>query len=468
VGRRQPEPKGGIISAVVPGSIAEELELCAGDVVLAIDGVPLRDTIDYRFAIAESSMALLVRTADGETLYEIEKDPDDDLGILFDDPLFDRIRTCNNACTFCFVVQMPRGMRKTLYVKDDDYRLSFLYANFITLTNLSESDWQRLHTQHLSPLYISVHATDPVVRARLLGRPTSPDVLAQIARLGDMGIHVHTQVVVCPGVNDGAVLARTIEDLAALFPVVQSIGVVPVGVTRCRYNHTMPQQIETTALRCYTPAEAAATLDMVLAYGERYHDRLGSRLVYPADEFFLLCGREIPAAPFYEEAPQYFNGIGMTRDFLDTWARVADNFPPSPAPSPHIALVCGTLIAPVLRPLAAYLATRGGWSVEVVAVVNQFFGEQVTVSGLLTGHDVLAALPQGRYHHVILPRTMFDHTGLHTLDDMRPQHIAQETGATVTIAGYPDELVALFAQMPPAQQLESRFGSWAISEEITV
>ncbi len=467
MGQRQSKTMGGTISAVLPGSIAADLDLQPGDVVLSIDGSSLRDIIDYRFAIAESSIELLVCTAAGDMLYEIEKDPDDDLGIEFDDPLFDRIRTCNNQCTFCFVVQMPRGMRKTLYVKDDDYRLSFLYANFITLTNLEESDWQRIQTQHLSPLYISVHATDTTVRGRLLGRSTLPDVRAQIARLGALGIQVHTQVVVCPGINDGAVLGATMEDLAGLFPVVQSIGVVPVGLTRCYWNHTMPRQ-QTPALRCHTPAEAAQTLDMVLAYGQTYHREWGNRLVYPADEFFLLSGRDIPAAPFYDDYPQYFNGIGMTRDFLDMWASLGPDIPPAPIPSPRIALVCGTLFAPVLRQSAAHLARAGGWSMDVVAVPNQFFGEEVTVSGLLTGQDVVATLRSGRYDYLILPRTMFEYTGVYTLDEMSLSHIAHETATIAMVAGHPDELFAILQQLPPAHQTGVGGIPSAVPEELMV
>ena len=203
----------------------------------------LRDVIDYRFATADERIELLVRRDDQETIYEIEKDPDEDLGIEFVEPLFDRLRTCNNKCPFCFLTQMPKGMRKSLYLKDDDYRLGFLYGNFVTLTNLTEDDWQRIEEQHLSPMYVSIHATDRALRAVMLGKPDVPDVLDQICRFGELGIDVHTQIVALPGINDGAALHESIQQLAALHPIVQTIAVVPVGLTKYRFEGKRPQTI---------------------------------------------------------------------------------------------------------------------------------------------------------------------------------------------------------------------------------
>src|SRR5690349_87971 len=228
--------EGGAVASIVPGSIAAELGLLPGDMILAVGQQQLRDVIDYRFAIADERIELLVRRDDQETIYEIEKDPDEDLGIEFVEPLFDRLRTCNNKCPFCFLTQMPKGMRKSLYLKDDDYRLGFLYGNFVTLTNLKEEDWQRIEEQHLSPMYVSIHSTDRALRAVLLGKPDVPDVLDQIRRMGTMGIVVHAQIVATPGLNDGAALHQSIGDLAALYPVVQTIAVVPVGLTKYRFT----------------------------------------------------------------------------------------------------------------------------------------------------------------------------------------------------------------------------------------
>src|SRR5262245_49767227 len=235
--------EGGVIAGIVGGSIAAELGLQPGDLVCAVGERRLRDVIDYRFATAEERVELLVRRGDEETIYEIEKDPDEDLGIAFVEPLVDRLRTCNNKCPFCFLTQMPKGLRRSLYLKDDDYRLGFLYGNFVTLTNLKEQDWERIAEQHLSPMYVSIHATDRALRAILLGKPDVPDVLDQIRRLGALGITVHTQIVATPGLNDGAALHQSIRDLAALYPVVQTIAVVPVGLTKYRFSGKAPQSI---------------------------------------------------------------------------------------------------------------------------------------------------------------------------------------------------------------------------------
>jgi len=231
------------VVSIAPGTIAAQLGLLPGDLILAVGDRRLRDVIDYRFAIADERIELLVRRGEEETIYEIEKDLDEDLGIEFLEPLFDRLRTCNNKCPFCFLTQMPKGMRKSLYLKDDDYRLGFLYGNFVTLTNLTEDDWQRIEVQHLSPMYVSIHATDRALRAVMLGKPDVPDVLDQIRRFGELGIDVHTQIVALPGINDGAALHQSIEQLAALFPIVQTIAVVPVGLTKYRFDGKRPQTI---------------------------------------------------------------------------------------------------------------------------------------------------------------------------------------------------------------------------------
>lgn len=477
-----------MISQIVPGSIAAELGLKPGDVVVAVGDLRLRDVIDYRFAVAEEEIELLVRGSQGEMVYVIEKDPDEDLGIEFTEPLFDRLRTCNNKCPFCFLTQMPKGMRKTLYLKDDDYRLSFLYNNFVTLTNLNEADWQRIEQQRLSPMNVSIHATDRGLRAVLLGKSDVPDVLAQIRRLGAAGITVHTQVVACPGVNDGAALHRTVQDLAALYPAVQSIAVVPVGLTKFRFMgkrpqtiraaiqvHETPEWIDTNwerqplwseappagaplhdpelgfcsrlgaatdvPLRCYTPAEAAQVIDLLQPYTERFARELGLHLVYPSDEFYILCERELPPADFYDGMPQYSNGVGMTRDFLDLWAKAQRRLPARIAQPTSLALVCGTLIAPVMQRVADRLNRVAGLAVQVLPVVNQFFGETVTVSGLLTGQDVVPALRASGCERAVLPRVMFDHQGVRTIDEYSPQRIAEEAGLPVMVAGDPDELV---------------------------
>lgn len=489
---------GGTIASVAAGSIAAELGLLPGDVVVAVGGRRLRDVIDYRFQIADECVDLLVERGNEQTIYEIEKDPDEDLGIEFVEPLFDRLRTCNNKCPFCFLTQMPKGLRRSLYLKDDDYRLGFLYGNFVTLTNLAEEDWLRIEEQRLSPMYLSIHATDRTLRAVLLGKPDVPDALEQIRRLGAIGCAVHTQIVALPGINDGAALHQSIRDLAALYPIVRSIAVVPVGLTKYRFTgkrpqsiraaihiHETPEWIDTNwerqplwdetigkqpsaaigayappavvdealgycarqivaadvPMRCYRPDEAARLIDAVEPYQKRFRRELGLGLVYPSDEFYLLCGRELPSAAAYDDMPQYSNGIGMTRDFLDGWARAQRRLPASLPNPAALTLVCGTLIAPVLQTVVSRLNRVGNLEAHMLPVVNQFFGETVTVSGLLMGQDVAPVLRASGARRALLPRVMFDHTGTRTLDEYSLDQIAAESGVAVTIASEPDEIV---------------------------
>jgi NifB/MoaA-like Fe-S oxidoreductase len=492
--------EGGIIAAVAPDGIAADLGLAPGDVIVSVGGQRLRDVIDYRFLIAEERVEILVRSGGEERLFEIEKDADDDLGVEFAEPLFDRLRTCNNKCPFCFLTQMPKGFRKTLYLKDDDFRLSFLYNNFVTFTNLSEDDWQRIERQRLSPMNISVHATDPFWRAVMLGKQDVPDVRQQIRRLGAMGVDVHSQIVACPGANDGEVLRQSIEDLVALHPIVQSIAVVPVGLTKYRFDGKRPSSIKAAIqvhetsewidtnwerqplweerrsggaeersaaplhdpelgfcsrlgaatdipLRTFTAEEAAAVIDLIEPIGARCREELGVTFVYPSDEFYILAGRPVPAADRYDDMPQYSNGVGMVRDFLDTWAKARRRLP-ARLPQPlSLALVSGALVGPLMGQVAARLAKVEGLVAAPLPVTNVFFGETVTVSGLLTAQDVIPALRAWKAGlaapataRALLPRVMFDFKGERTIDDYSLQRIAEESGVPVALAGDPDEL----------------------------
>jgi len=421
---------GGIIASLEPGSIAEEVSLRAGDEVLAINGHPLRDVVDYRFYGAEESLEILVRQDGEEVIYEIERDYDEDLGIEFTAPTFDGIRTCHNHCPFCYLKGMPPGLRPSLYVPDDDYRLSFLFGNFVTLTNLDEGDWDRLAEQRLSPLYVSVHATDLALRRRLVSNSSAPDVLEQIHQLAALGIQVHTQIVLVPGWNDGDHVERSIADLAALYPAVQSIAVVPVGLTRYHRGR----------LRLYTPGEARAILAQIAPWQADFRRRCGVSLVYPADEWYLLAGQTVPAAGAYDGFPQMENGVGLVRLFLDEWRDVLPDLR-GLQDLGGLTVVCGMLIAPLMRQVAGELLALTGASVDVQPVVNEFFGETVTVSGLLTGRDVIAAL-RGRNlgDLVLLPRAMFDAAGEHTLDDLRLDDIQAALGVRVATAGMATEL----------------------------
>lgn len=413
----------GVVQRVEPGSIAAELEIAPGDEIVSINGHVLRDVIDYRFYGAEEDLEMLVRRGDEETLFEIERDYDEELGIEFVQPTFDDLRRCDNNCSFCFIKGMPSGLRRSLYVKDDDYRYSFLFGNFVTLTNLSDEDWTRIAEQHLSPLYVSVHATDPDLRRHLLGNPRAPAILPQLHQLRDYGIEVHTQLVLTPGENDSARLSQTVAELADLFPAVLSVGIVPVGLTRFQRG----------CGRVYRPDEAGPILDRVEAWQTEFKQRFGTKWVYASDEWYLLDGRAVPSAGDYDGFPQLENGIGLVRLLLDDWMEIRSQLTFSPA-SPT-TLVCGELIAPVLQKLAGELDMLQGTPVQVLPVANEFFGRQVTVSGLLTGQDVRRALqreqPAGR---VFLPRSMFDDKGQVTLDDLTLRDIGADLAVELALA----------------------------------
>jgi putative radical SAM enzyme (TIGR03279 family) len=327
-------------------------------------------------------------------------------------------------------------MRRSLYIKDDDYRYSFLFGNYITLTNLTEGDWRRLAEQRLSPLYVSVHATDLALRRRMLRNRVAPSVVEQLERLGSLGIQVHAQIVLVPELNDGPHLARTVDDLAFLYPTVQSIAVVPLGLTR--YHHC--------AFRTYyEPEEVRPILAQISAWQRAYRRQHGLNLVYASDEWYLLAGLQVPPAEAYDGFPQLENGVGLTRVFLDERLQVAGRRSQVTGRKSQVAkftLVCGTLIASLLEDVAAKLAGRTGSEIEVVPVVNEFFGPTVTVSGLLTGRDVIEAL-RGRDlgEGVFLPRAMFDASGKLTLDDISPSGMGERLGVRVEVAGTMGEVI---------------------------
>lgn len=405
-----------------------------GDELLSVNGHRLRDVIDYRFYSAEEELQLVIRRGGEVFTRRLRRGYGEDLGLDFQEVVFDGLRRCGNRCSFCFVDQLPPGMRSSLYIKDDDYRYSFLWGNFITLSNWSEEDWERVGEQGLSPLYVSVHATDLELRRKIFGNPRLPDIREQLHRLSHLGIRVHAQVVVVPGLND-LHLERTVSDLVGFFPAVQSIGVVPVGLTR--YHRA--------GLRGVTPREAKALVKQVSLWSEEFRGRYGRSLVYLADEFYLVAGLLSPSAEEYDDFPQLENGIGLVRRLLDEGIKKGKPL----AAKGRKTLACGILIAPLLEGMAnelslslqdpegqepvgsALLSTQ----IEVIPIENRFFGPTITVSGLLTGRDVIAAL-RGRDlgEMVYLPRSMFDAKGEITLDGMTVGDMEAALGVKVTMA----------------------------------
>jgi putative radical SAM enzyme (TIGR03279 family) len=403
----------GVISTVAPDTAADRLGLESGDELLSINGHPVRDVIDVRFYASDPVLRLRVRRSGEIRLFEAERQYNEPLGLTFVEPIFDGIRRCDNRCDFCFVIQMPRGLRPSLYVKDDDYRTSFLFGSYVTLTNLTEADWKRIEDQHLSPLYISVHATETDLRRRFLGNPHAPDVLAQLRRLARMDVVAHTQIVVQPGVNDRRHLDRSIEDLSALYPAVRSVSVVPLGLTRYhRFD-----------CRLHTDPEMRDVLDQVVGWQVWFRNRLGVAFTYLSDEWYLRLGEDVPPMGHYDGLDLTENGVGLVRRFLDTQERkLMSLISELDAPT----LVTGTLFAPVLR------AAVAGSRAEVVSVVNQFFGESVTVAGLLTAEDVIARLKgQDRGDAVVLPASMFSGPEGQSVDEMWPAGVEQALGRRV-------------------------------------
>jgi putative radical SAM enzyme (TIGR03279 family) len=417
---------GGLIAVVAANSLAERVGLQPGDELVSISGRVPRDVIDVRFYAAEEALKLEVQR-DGQTFtVEAARRYDEPLGLEFVEPTFDGIRRCNNRCEFCFVTQMPsRGqyspeLRRSLYVKDDDYRYSFLFGSYITLTNLDEADWERLGEQHLSPLYVSVHTTDAELRRRVLGASASPDVMAQLHRLAELGIEVHTQIVVVPGLNDGIHLDRSICDLVELYPSVRSVSVVPVGLTRFHRG----------GCRTHTEDEMRAVLDRVTDWQEQLRPQINANFVYLSDEWYLGLDEEVPPLQAYDGLDLTENGVGLTRRFLDRHAETSD----LKSTTSNITLVTGTLFAPVLRRV-----TEGRFAnhpyVRVVPVVNRFFGETVTVAGLLTGQDVVAQLGGLDWDEIVaLPPAMFAGPEGQSLDGEKPQDIAQALSCEVVMA----------------------------------
>lgn len=422
---------GGEVAAVEGGSLAERLGIRPGDVLVSLNGHPLRDVLDVHFYAADERLRLVVRREGQEMSLQADRDYDTPLGLDFTSPVFDGMRLCDNRCEFCFVAQMPprgRGLRRSLYLRDDDYRYSVLYGSFITLTNLSEEDWQRFEEQRLAPLYISVHATEPALRRQVFGREDIPDILGQVDRLAALGVAMHAQVVLVPGLNDGSHLQRTVADLADRYPAVQSIGIVPVGLTRYHRGDC----------RTYAPGEARTAIDQVRPLQKSYRDQHGVLLVYLADEWYLLAGTALPPEEDYDGYPQVENGIGLVRQFLEDSARVhVSRFTP---PIPHLTLACGISIAPVIVEETKKLSEKTGVRFEVVPVVNRLFGESVTVSGLLGGEDVIAALQKLDLGLVCLPRAMFDEAGERTLDDLTVQDFVERLGRPVIVAGRMSEV----------------------------
>ena len=403
----------GRILKIYPGSLAEELELVPGDKLLKINGIKLRDIIDVSFAFADEEIEMLVEHEDGQQeVYEFDKDYDEELGVEFESAVFDGIRHCANNCLFCFVDQVAPDMRESLNIKDDDYRMSFLYGNFITMTNMVDADFQRIKQYHLSPLFVSVQCTNPDLRQKLLRCRTAGNLSAQLDKLEAADVEYHTQIVLCRDLNDGEELERSLRDIVARQPHALSVAIVPVGLTRFRQD--------CYPLKSFDKESAARVVEQVEAYQRQQREKDGRTFIYLADEFYLLAGRELPPAEYYDGFPQLDNGIGLARNFMEEFAAaVAEADDSKAALAAHkqqdnrdnraklrLAVVSGTSISPLMAELAESISGAGE-QVTMVPVPNRHFGTTVNVSGLLTAKDMLAALQDvaGKVDGILIPES---------------------------------------------------------------
>jgi putative radical SAM enzyme (TIGR03279 family) len=432
--------EGVVIAAVRPRTAAAAAGLLAGDRVLAINGHALRDAIDFSFHGGDERLALSVERDGVRRALRLARRPGADLGVELEAPRAGEIATCANKCVFCFIHQLPKGMRRSLYVKDDDFRLSFLHGNYITLTDLDETELERIVAQRLSPLYVSVHATDPALRWELLGRPRGcAEILPRLERLAKAGIRMHAQIVLCPGLNDGPHLERTVRELAPLHPHVATTAIVPVGLTR--HRERLP------ALRTLTDDEARALVASVAAWQGEFLERLGSRFVFLGDEVYLQAGLPLPEADAYEGFAVAEDGIGLVRRFEDGVARALRRRRGGGRPQ-DVTLVSGALYAPRL---ARLVASVPGAIARVAAVPNHFFGGSVSVTGLLTGQDIarhLATLPS-LGEAVVVPGVALHQSDGVFLDDMTRDDLAAAVGVPVrVVAPEPAALLSAVCSAP--------------------
>ena len=414
-----------IITKVLPDSIAMEVGFEPGDAIVSINGTQPRDLIDYQFLCADEVLALEVLDAAGKTHeIEIEKDYDEDLGLEFATALFDGLMQCNNRCPFCFIDQQPPGKRDSLYFKDDDYRLSFLYGSYLTLTNLTTKEWQRIEQMRLSPLFVSVHATEPDIRIRLLKNPRAGQIIKQFEWFQERRLQIHAQVVVCPGINDGAHLETTLQDLASFhvgdIPTIISAAVVPVGLTRFRPNLEELTPVSRT--------KASEVITQVEFLQSKFRQQLGSNFAWLADEWYLIAQQELPPPSHYEDYPQIGNGVGSIRQFIQQFQATArEILPKQISPPRRFTWVVGNAVEYAFQPLVKQLNEVSGLEVDLAPLKSNYWGQEITVTGLLTGADLLENLSgKDLGEAILLPSLMLKHGEDLFLDDLSLEEVAKQ------------------------------------------
>ncbi|MCR5176579.1 MAG: DUF512 domain-containing protein [Anaerovibrio sp.] len=432
----------GKILSVQPDSLAEELELVPGDKIIEVNGIKLRDIIDLSFAFADEEIEMLVEHGDGQQeVLAFDKDYDEELGVEFESAVFDGIRRCANNCYFCFVDQVAPHMRDSLNIKDDDYRMSFLYGNFITMTNMVENDFKRIEQYHLSPLFISVQCTNPELRCQMLRCKSADRLAAQLDRLAKADVEYHTQIVLCRGINDGQELDRSIRDILSRKPHALSMAIVPVGLTRFRQD--------CYPLESFDRESAAQVIEQVESFQKKERELTGRTFIYLGDEFYFLAGKEVPPAEVYDGFPQLDNGIGLARNFIEEFSAATSEAHTQSGEGytekMRLAVLTGTAIAPLFRKLADELPVVN-LEVEVVPVPNNHFGTSVNVSGLLTARDMKSALgnTEKDYDGILIPESCLRTGDNVFLDDVSLQEFCGWfSGRVETVSGGEDFYRAL-------------------------
>mgnify|MGYP001110775525 FL=1 len=433
MGVKMEKKKRHIVSGVLPGSIAEELEIEAGDRLLSIDNTEIEDIFDYQFLIQDTYIEVEIEKPDGEQwLLEVEKEFDEDLGITFENGLMDEYRSCHNKCIFCFIDQMPKGMRETLYFKDDDSRLSFLQGNYVTLTNMSDHDIERIIRYRLAPINISFHTMNPELRCRMLNNRFAGEALKKADRLYEAGIAMNGQIVLCRGINDGPELEYSISELTGYLPYLESVSVVPVGLSRYREG--------LCPLEPFTREDAQEVLRIIHKWQEQIYRERGTHFVHASDEWYILAQEELPGEERYDGYPQLENGVGMTRLLLSEFDRERERLRrerpiPDLSVREEMSIATGRLAYPYILQMAERMMEDfPGLLIHVYAIRNDFFGEMITVSGLLTGQDILAQLkgkPLGR--RVLLPQNVLRSGEEVFLDDLTLEELKNTLQVEINI-----------------------------------
>lgn len=409
-----------VISEILEDSIAQELEFEKGDKILSINGEKPQDMIDYRYMMCSEDVEIEIEKTNGEIeVFEIEKDFDEDLGVVFESAVFDRIKPCTNHCIFCFVDQQPKGLRKSLYIKDDDYRLSYLQGTYVTLTNLTEKDKKRIEQLHLGPLYVSVHTTNPDLRSKMLNNPKAANILEDLKWLKNADIPIHAQIVLCPGYNDGEELEKTLKDFEKFKSIIQSVAIVPVGITRFHKND----------LKTLTKENALHVIKQV----EDFNKKVKKHLAMASDEFFLKADYPIPDKKYYGSFSQLEDGVGALRLLIDDFEKRKKKLPKKLSKSVKYTFAVAQSSINVFKDIVDTLNLIENFNGEIVELKNDFFGSNVTVAGLITGQDLINQLKEKDIENLVIPSIMLREFTNDFLDNITLAQAEKELGCKIHV-----------------------------------